>query len=107
MPAGVAEGSVAAEILDLARRIEGMTPVDVPCVREHLHSLQRAMDQMDRWDAELGDSDANESGMRLRSLVARISDDVAGGHVVAISGLERQVRCYLQRRSESRAERDP
>jgi hypothetical protein len=107
MPAGAAEGSVDAVILDLARRIEGMTPVDVPTMREHLLSLQRAMDRVDRWGAELGDSDTNESGTRLRSLVARISDDVAGGHVVAISGLERQLRCYLQRRSESRAARNP
>jgi hypothetical protein len=105
MPAGAAEGSVGAEILDLARRIESMAPVDASCVREHLHSLQCAMDRMDQWDAELGDSSTDELGTRLRSLVARISDDVAGGHVVAISGLERQVRCYLQRRTESRAER--
>jgi hypothetical protein len=106
MPVGAALDSLGAEMLDLARRIESMTPVDVLCAREHLLSLHRAMDEVDRWDAELGHAGADEAASGLQSLVARISDDVAGGHVVAIRGLERQVRCYLQRRSPSRLEPD-
>ena len=45
-----------------------------------------------RFAARLGFSVADDAGARLRSLVARISDDVASGHVVAVRGLERQVR---------------
>jgi hypothetical protein len=96
-----AQESLGAHMLELARRFEGMSPVDVPGAQEQLNSLQRAVDQVERWDAELGISRADDCGARLRSLVERIRDDVAGGHVVAVRGLERQVRCYLQRRAAS------
>jgi hypothetical protein len=96
-----AQESLGAQMLELARRCEGMSPVDVARAQEHLAALRRAMDHVERWDAELGFSGADDAGARLRSLVARISDDVASGHVVAVRGLERQVRCYLQRRAAS------
>jgi hypothetical protein len=96
-----AQASLGAQMLELARRCEGMSPVDVPGAQEHLNALRGAMDQVERWDAALGFARADDSGARLRSLIARISDDVASGHVLAVRGLERQVRCYLQRRAES------
>jgi hypothetical protein len=101
MGAGAAQDSLGAELLELARRVEGMSPLDVPCAQAHLRALQRAIEQVDRRDIELEFSGADDSASRLRSLVARVSDDVAGGHVIAISGLERQVSCYLRRRSGS------
>ena len=100
-PMDGAQESLGAQMLELARRCEGMSPVDVPGAQEHLSELRLAMDQVERWDAALGFARADDSGARLRSLVARISDDVASGHVVAVRGLERQVRCYLQRRAAS------
>ena len=99
MQAGAAHDSLGAEMLELARRIEGMNPLDVPCVQAHLRALKRAIEQVDRRDVELASSGADDSASRLRSLVARVSDDIAGGHVVAVSGLERQVNSYLRRRS--------
>jgi hypothetical protein len=96
-----AEETFGAQMLELARRCEGMNPVEVATAQEHLAALRGAMDQVERWDAELGFSGADDAGARLRSLVARISVDVASGHVVAVRGLERQVRCYLQRRAMS------
>ena len=101
MQADAGHDSVGAEMLELARRIEGMSPLDVPRVQAHLRALQRAIGQADPRDIELEFSDTDHSASRLRSLVARISDDLAGGHVVAVSGLERQVRSYLRRRSGS------
>ena len=101
MQAGAAHDSLGAEMLELARRIEGTNPQDVPCVQAHLRALQRAIEQAEARDIELEFSDTDDSASRLRSLVARISDDMAGGHVVAVSGLERQVSCYLRRRSGS------
>ena len=96
-----AQESLGAQMLELARRCEGMSPVDAAGAQEHLTALRGAMDQVERWDAELGFSVADDAGARLRSLVARISDDVASGHVVAVRGLERQVRCYRLRRATS------
>jgi hypothetical protein len=107
MQAGAAHDSLGAEMLELARRIEGMNPLDVPCVQAHLRALQRAIEQADPRDIELEFSDTDDSASRLRSLVARISDDMAGGHVVAVTGLERQVSCYLRRRSGSGRASDP
>ena len=100
MDAAVQE-PLAARMLELARRIEGMRPVDVSCAEEHLMALHRVVEQAQRQYAADGFSGAQDSGARLCSLVARISDDVAGGHVVAVGGLERQVRCYLRRRAEA------
>ena len=101
MQAGAAHDSLGAEMLELARRIEGMNPQDVPCVQAHLRGTAARDRAGGPRDVELEFSDTDDSASRLRSLVARISDDMAGGHVVAVSGLERQVSCYLRRRSGS------
>ena len=61
MQAGAAHDSVGAEMLELARRIEGTNPQDVPCVQAHLRALQRVIEQAEAWDIELEFSDTDDS----------------------------------------------
>jgi hypothetical protein len=94
---------VLAELLELAHGIEESDPVDVAFAQEQLRLLGAAIDRIERSDAERGRVDATPSTQRLRSLVDRIRADVGGGHVRAIGGLERQVRCYVRWRSTNGA----
>jgi hypothetical protein len=89
---------VDADLLELARNVERCVPADVERARECLRSLNDAIRQRHEqpWnvssDASLARADPAH---RLSSLIVRIAHDLDGGHVLAISGLERQVRHYL------------
>jgi hypothetical protein len=80
-----------ADLVELARTVERSIPADVDRARECLCSLDDAL-STPREDGPLGSSSDAE---RLRSLIARIAHDLTGGRVLAVTGLERQVKYYL------------
>ncbi len=87
-----------AGLLELARTIEQCVPADVERARECLRSLDDAFSapqehrRMISSDGRLGPSGNAD---RLRSLIARLEHDLAGGHVLGVNGLERQIKHYL------------
>ena len=80
-----------ADLLELARTVERSVPGDIDRAWECLRVLDDALSARRR-DGPLGSSSDAE---RLRSLIARIGHDLAGGHVLAVSGFARQVKYYL------------
>ncbi|MDQ1429949.1 MAG: hypothetical protein QOF40_551 [Actinomycetota bacterium] len=87
-----------ADLLALARIVERSVPSDLETARTCLRSLnaaigvQRQRQRMVSRRSLEGRDDAD----RLRALIARIAHDLESGHVLAVSGLERQVRHYAQ-----------
>lgn len=96
-----------ADLLELSRTVERCVPADAETARECLQSLndalcgqhQRSPDESIQRPVVHADH-----AQRMCSLIARIAHDLDGGHVLAISGLERQMKHYLQEstRGESR-----
>jgi hypothetical protein len=78
------------DLLALARTVERSVPADIETARTCLRSLSDAIG-VPRERQERADD--------LRSLIARIAHDLEGGHVLAVSGLERQLRYYLEQAS--------
>jgi hypothetical protein len=93
---------VDADLLELARTVERCVPADVERARESLRSLNDAIrgQHEQPWNIPsqrpLARPDQTE---RLCSLIARIAHDLDGGHVLAVCGLERQVKHYLEQAS--------
>ena len=90
---------VDADLLELARTVERSVPADLDGARQCLQSLSdavRSRHERRRNISSQGPLSAPSHAERLRSLIARIAHDVDGGHVLAVSGLERQVRHYLE-----------
>jgi hypothetical protein len=88
-----------ADLLALARSVERCVPADLDGAQRGLELLGQAI----RCDQDRGSQSAGEhvpaaDSDRLQGLIARIARDVAGGHVLAVSGLERQVKRYLRTR---------
>jgi hypothetical protein len=92
---------VDADLLELARTVERCVPDDAERARECLRSLNdaiRGQHETPRNESSQRPIARADDADRLCSLIARITHDVAGGHVLAVSGLERQVKHYLNTR---------
>jgi hypothetical protein len=79
------------DLLELARTVERCVPNDVETARACLRALRDAI------GVQRGEPEGDAA--RLRSLVARIAHDLDGGHVLAVSGLERQLKHSLEQAS--------
>jgi hypothetical protein len=91
-----------ADLLALARTVEQCVPADIETARTCLRSLSDAIGAQQEQPenvvsqrTSMGPDDAD----RLRSLIARIAHDLEGGHVLAVSGLERQLKHSLEQAS--------
>jgi bacterioferritin (cytochrome b1) len=85
------------DVLVLARTVERCVPADLETARACLRSLSEAI------AVRLEQQEQPASVDRLRALVATILHDIEGGHVLAVSGLERQLRHYVEESSAARA----
>jgi len=95
----VARMTADADLLELAHSVEQCVPADIERAQECLRSLQAALSVHEhhaRTRASSGQLDPSSDAERLRALVARIAYDVAGGHVLGVNGLERQIRYYVE-----------
>ena len=88
-----------ADLLQLARSVEHSVPADLDQARACLQQLNDALShqQPGELDSSIPSSQPNDDESRLRSLIARITDDLAGGRVLGVTGLEREIKRYLTR----------
>lgn len=88
-----------AELLQLARSVERSVPADLGQARACLQQLNDALSRQQRAevDPSIPSSYPHDDERRLRSLIARIDHDLAGGRVLGVTGLEREIKRYLTR----------
>ena len=90
------------DLLELARTVEQCVPHNLERALDHLRMLSEAVDtrQQQARDAQTAWSSVRERETdRLRSVLTQLARDLAGGHVLAVCGLERQVKRYLDQSS--------
>ena len=92
------------DLLELARTVEQCVPADVERAQASLRSLSDAVrveHEQPRNATARSPLDPPNDAERLRRLLARIMHDLAGGHVLAVNGLERQLKYYLEHSSST------